>query len=544
MTTLGKTANRSKKEDAAVLGQIRQKSIEDFFVAGGCRKLPAFQFSVFANRQPPPQQQLLPPPPLLTRQFTGTHDSDLTTSSSDLPLPLLLASNDSMVMTNDNTISNHYSSNDSSSTERVVENFVDTSSSFHRTFYSRNGLYRSYDVVRHCHNTQYASSHCPLKLFRNLSLSPLSRPLALSSWLCAKRLSPSGLVLGDQFSNLGTRVGSSVIRFENQENTNGSVLFVVGGSNGNIRVYDHEECVSRIQHTFQYTPANTSNTSNPAAAAPTTTIDPFITVSTRKDIADIQWSVLKTDEIAVAYKFHHTITIYDLHNPEEPKLTLKTLRECTHGNNLIRYLPVDWCTDKRASINTVPTTTSMQSIAHSQKPSILTNQPPSSKPRSKIPQKLLAGSSNGWIRQWTYPSPSSRTSCDWEIRADPSSSRDVPVVDIQLLVATPGAVLIANQVGIITLYDLYDMKMATFQSSASPKCLRRLNIWNSMQDSYLPPLVTGVSICGSMHYPEYLHVSTSNSRMYMFNLFSESLEIDKFDYVASLTRKRNVRVVD
>lgn len=505
------------KEEAQNLGQLRQKSIADFFLAGGCRKVPAFEFNVFKSSST--RQTSLP---LLSQQQQLLKHDDIDDPDGISSYP------SSDINTNDKNVNHNIPS--AIIDTNVIENFTDSESSFHRNLYSRIGTYRVYDVVRHSNNKKYGSSRCPLHLFRSLSLShPQLRSPELSSWLCAKHLSPSGLKLEEQFAHLGARVGISAIRFENQENNNnGSVLFVVGGSNGCIRVYDHEECVGRIQRSFQSS-SNSSRVSDP--------IYPVATVSTRRDIADIQWSVLKTDEIAVAYKFHPIVTIYDLNHPAEPKIILKTLRECHHGNNVIRYLPKDWCMDRHTQ-----TASASTSSLHDKSIQVAPN-PVKPLPRSKPTQKILAGSSNGWIRQWTYPSVNNRTSCEWEIRADPSSSRDFPVVDIQLLVATPGAILIANQVGIITLYDLFDLKTATFQSSASPKCLRRLNIWSSIPETIILPLVTGIAIVGSLQYPQLLHVSTSNNHMYLYDLFSESIDIDKFDYAASLSRKRNVSAV-
>jgi hypothetical protein len=222
------------------------------------------------------------------------------------------------------------------------------------------------------------------------------------------------------------------------------------------------------------------------------------------------------------------IHIYDLNNYAQPKYILKHASDTSGlgGHNIIRYLPLSW--DLQSSSN-------------------------DNQFKSKL-QKCIAGSLTGMIRLWSFPQKSERF--DWEIKLDSFSSKNSssPVIDIQFL-SEIGHVIAINQLGIISIFDIFNLVVQGFASESTPKYLKRLNIWEfsvhkpiKSSGSVIYPIVSfnSLSITGfdlvNIH-SNRVRISTNCGLIFEYCMNTKQIELNDEDkpwLTAILTKKRKV----
>lgn len=205
-------------------------------------------------------------------------------------------------------------------------------------------------------------------------------------------------------------------------------------------------------------------------------IKPILAFDTRRDITSISWSHLRPDDIAVAYLFRPEIHIFDLTlidegsgplggTAEEPNKSLTVDGKGSSGHNVVLY----W---HECKVQT-----------HANKPVVLHS------------EGIIAGSVSGYIRYWTTTLSNGASSntkmCMWNLLADPHRSALTACSVVSLLVvynnhssshSTASSLLLAATAqGVITLWDLSNMRPASFGSTApEPSCVRRLEFTNHL----------------------------------------------------------------
>lgn len=206
-------------------------------------------------------------------------------------------------------------------------------------------------------------------------------------------------------------------------------------------------------------------------------IKPVLAFDTRRDITSISWSHLRPDDIAVAFLFRPEIHIFDLgqieegNGPlggaaEEPDKCLTVDGKGSSGHNIVLF----WHDSKlQTQGNRVAVRTETEGV--------------------------VAGSVSGYIRFWTTTlsngASSNTKTCMWNLLADPHRSplTACPVVSLLIVCSKNKSdssghsplLLAATAQGVITLWDLSNMRPASFGSTApEPSCVRRLEYTNHL----------------------------------------------------------------
>jgi hypothetical protein len=199
------------------------------------------------------------------------------------------------------------------------------------------------------------------------------------------------------------------------------------------------------------------------------------------------------------------------------------------GHNILQYIPPEWYTTSSSTATSTSFTSSMV-----------------------LPmQKIIAGSSSGHLRLWSFPHKKEK--CEWEVKSDNIAIKQSAnaVIDIVLL-PTRGHILSINQNGIISEFNVMELGKVSFAVVCTPKCLRRMNMWdsnpihtsisgvaNTINGSIsVLPFITGV------HYnmkknPHLIYISLEDGVTIVFDLFEEKYRTNDIEMVVK-SRKRNV----
>jgi len=195
-----------------------------------------------------------------------------------------------------------------------------------------------------------------------------------------------------------------------------------------------------------------------------------VSFDTRRDVTCISWSHLRPDYVAVSYLFRPDIQVFDLTDAEDancdPRQTLTADGKGRGGHNVLLYWHSVKCTP-------APPSTGQEKGVGEQRHS----------------EGVVAGSVTGFIRYWS--SASGSKSCTWNVMADPqrTSLTATPVVALQALhlaeCSRDGAavqlLLAATAQGVVTLWDLSDLRAASFGSvQPEPRCVRRIELTSQL----------------------------------------------------------------
>ena len=284
------------------------------------------------------------------------------------------------------------------------------------------------------------------------------------------------------------KYGASCISFDQE-----GVLFACGGSNGIIKVYDFDECYAASSLRYVHPPEKRNLlflfTSLPLLPhrREGATVKPVVSFDTRRDVTCISWSHLRPDDIAVSYLFRPDIQVFDLSDADDascdPKHTLVTDHKGSGGHNVVLY----WHSVKLVPPSATIATTSKNAF-NGKNNSGRTNVAEKKQPEQRDMEGIVAGSVTGYLRYWH--THTTNKSCAWNVMADPhrTALTATAVVSLQAIHSTNHStnnhstlLLAATAQGVITLWDLNDLKAAAFGSiQPEPRCVRRIDYTNQL----------------------------------------------------------------
>eukprot|EP01032_Pedospumella_encystans_P007617 gene7617-9120_t len=266
------------------------------------------------------------------------------------------------------------------------------------------------------------------------------------------------------YGSRDNKYGASCISFDQE-----GVLFACGGSNGIIKVYDFDECYA-------------ASTLRREGA----TVKPVVSYDTRRDVTCISWSHLRPDDIAVSYLFRPDIQVFDLSDADDascdPKHTLVTDHKGSGGHNVVLY----WHSVKFVPPSATIATTSKNTF-NGKNNSARASIGEKKQPEQRDMEGIVAGSVTGYLRYWH--THTTNKSCAWNVMADPhrTALTATAVVSLQAIQSTNHSnnhltlLLAATAQGVITLWDLNDLKAASFGSiQPEPRCVRRIDYTNQL----------------------------------------------------------------
>jgi WD40 repeat protein len=240
------------------------------------------------------------------------------------------------------------------------------------------------------------------------------------------------------------RVGCTCIKFDSD-----GVLFVVGGSNGVVRVYDFDDVLFASQRA-----SKASTPSLPSAAPALTAVPPIAPpLFTGKDISDIVWlppeGVAEMTEIAVAFTYNSEVRLYDLAlgPDDQPDVCLDLGGVAGRGNASLLA-----CKSSGGRAGAV---------------------------------SVFAGGTYGQVRMWNLPASvraaGGRVSPLWEVSGDHLSRPGThsAIVGLQTVQSRPEWVLSVTRMGVVAVWDTSNISTTSFSTLGSPACVLRVCIWDS-----------------------------------------------------------------
>lgn len=237
-------------------------------------------------------------------------------------------------------------------------------------------------------------------------------------------------------------------------------------------------------------------------------------VDARKEISDICWSNIDSDDIAISFQSYPMIHIYDLNDTEQPKMILEVGRELTGGHSVLRYF-----NEPKSTYGTSADNHSKMSCGSGGGSGGGSGAEGASKrPRTMVVGHIVAGTAHGRLRMWKTSKPKQVM---WEIAADPSvaASCASPVVGIVQLPSSDGLVSLTKS-GVLTIFDMCRLVLEPFKSTGVPSLVKRVLVWE--EHARMGFNFQALDICMPFKTDsEVVTISSSGGEVFRFNVATE-----------------------
>eukprot|EP01041_Mallomonas_annulata_P003149 gene3149-6194_t len=360
-------------------------------------------------------------------------------------------------------------------TQQTVESFfiqsnpsssTSSSTSLSTSIKSTYSTYSTYRSIPHL-----SDNFTNMRLWSHIG----GRPRASTARFCAHRFRPSMLKLQRVTYASGRevygRVGVSCVKFDRE-----GVLVAVGGSNGILRVFDFDMCQMLMNGSSN---SNSHNRRLDPGTRSVPPLPPVMWIDTRKDISGLDWNPAAPDEIAVSFTYSPVIHIYDLGRSAEPCRVL-CVRHCNSGGHLhVCYF-------------------------------------------GSAGEFVLAGGGTGSIRMWDGKRPQNVL---WEVHGDPvlnTAMAECAIVGIRPGNLANDTIIAMTRSGVISIWDTKKMIIESFGSNSLPTCVYRMNIWDGVLFSDIPPTMRFSVINMNMFPTTYtsVYITLSSNDVYIIDLLN------------------------
>jgi hypothetical protein len=273
-------------------------------------------------------------------------------------------------------------------------------------------------------------------------------------------------------------MGVSTFSFDSDD-----ALVAIGYKNGIVKIYDSDEIFYKTMRpipsiSFKESKANKLSGLKMSTELHNPRIIPVVVLDTKKSISSIAWRKLACDHICISFDFSPQILHYDLtcsmddDNPfqnQQYSAPLRPIRQYVPdglGNNSCGH-PCIIIWNKATTVKALN---------------------PSISPQRKEEEFVIAGSTNGFIRSWkllnAVQSGSNNISnkCYWNLRVDATKpiSMSRPIIAL-FLVDESRSLLVVTDDGLLTKWDLYNLKSPSFGSTTpEPKLLSTFSLANTL----------------------------------------------------------------